>query len=400
MFFGLTAIQSFVAIIVIFIAVYWITPKKASWIPFLLITVLFSVLAFRIVPNETDDINRYFMQIDYLRQFGQEYLTRCFDEGINDWDVYRVCGYYFYFISKLPDNQWLPAITIFIVYGLMFLVLYKAAKRFRVKKGYLFLAAMFFISTYWYYDTAVGIRNGLAFAVVFGCAYYQLVERKYFPLCIAGYVLACLTHSAGIILVAFVILTEITFNTSGKFLKFTLIFGIAGGGALLQFLSTRTDNEFIQSIAGKAESNASGDELYTDLLYLVNIATVIVVAMVIFYVSIYILESDYTNELKRIYKYSSIVLYFLIGSVLSALIFMRISRWIVPIIGALFFMIGMQIQDERIENKGMVYYRFYAPPKEVLRVKVRPVFILGYVAYTCVHLWYLLYGSSLVWMHF
>lgn len=63
--------------------------------------------------------------------------------------------------------------TMFIVYALMFLVMYKAAQRYQVSKGYVLLGTLFFLSTYWFYDTASGIRNGLAFAVVIACAYYH-----------------------------------------------------------------------------------------------------------------------------------------------------------------------------------------------------------------------------------
>lgn len=400
--FGLTAIECFLCIIVIYCIVYWIIPQKAVWIPFTLVVVLLSVLAFNAEPYDTDDLSRYFAQLDYLRDYGYDYLQRCFDDNVNgsNWDTYRMCGYYFYFISKFPDNHWMPTVTIFICYGLMFLVMYKASVRFNVGKLFLFIGTMFFLSTYWYYDTYSGIRNGLAFAVIFACAYYHLVERKYSPLCYLGYILACLTHSAGVILVALVILTEITLNNSGKFLNFTLVFGLAAGGALLKFLSTKTDNEFVQSIAGKAENNAAGDKLYTDTLYLVNISLFLVVAFLIFYVSVYILKCDYSRELKRIYKYSSIITYFMVGCIFSELIFMRISRWILPIIGALFYMIGMQIQSDKIKKNGFAYYNYYAPLNEALRVKMKPFFNVLFIGYTAVHFWYLCVGSSLNWITF
>ena len=86
--------------------------------------------------------------------------------------------YYFYFLSFFPNNRYLAAMTMFIVYALMFLVMYKAAQRYQVSKGYVLLGTLFFLSTYWFYDTASGIRNGLAFAVVIACAYYHLVEKR------------------------------------------------------------------------------------------------------------------------------------------------------------------------------------------------------------------------------
>ena len=160
--FGLSAIEFFLIIIAGFSVIYWILPKKASWLSFLLLVLALSYLAFYVEPNETDDVRRYFKQLIYLKDYGYDYLSRCFNEGINGWDVYRVCGYYFYFISKLPDVHYLPAVTIFIVYFLNLLIIYRLSVKFEVNKLYTYFGAMFFISTYWYYDTYSGIRNGLA----------------------------------------------------------------------------------------------------------------------------------------------------------------------------------------------------------------------------------------------
>lgn len=398
--FGLSAIECFVAIIVIYIVVYWITPRKRAWFPMALLVVLLSWLAFKVEPNETDDLGRYFMQLDYLRDYGRDYLQRCFDEGINSWDTYRVCGYYFYYISKLDDNHWLPSITIFIVYSLMFLVIYKAANRFNVDKAKLFFGTLFFLSTYWYYDTLAGVRNGLAFAVVFACAYYHLVERKFIPLCLAGYVLACLTHSAAVMPVALVILTIITLNTSGKVLKYGLIFGLASGGILIDYLATISDNSFIQSIAGRAEDHAAGSVLETDTSFMVNIATFVIVAIIIFYLNLYIIESGYSKDLNRFLKYSSIIAYFTLGAIYSGLIFVRFARWLLPIIGTLIYMIGVQMQSNVIEEKGVSYLKYYAPANHSMRLNIKPVFNFIFFAYTGVHFWYLCSGSSLSWMHF
>lgn len=400
MFFGLSAVTSFVVIILIFAVTYWLLPKKYFGISFLLLTILLSVLAFNVVPNESDDLTRYYQQIDYLRDYGNDYLQRCFDEGINDWDVYRVCGYYFYFISKLPSNHYLQAITIFVVYGLMLMVFYKAAKRFEVDKKNLFLGLMFFISTYWFYDVLAGIRNGLAFAVILACAYVHLVERKHIPLCVLGYILACLTHSAGIIFVVFIILTEITLNTSGNFMKYGLIFGLAIGGAGIKFLSTKTNNSFIQSIAGKVEGNEGGGPLHLELLYLVNIAVFLVTAFVIYYVSIYIVEGKYAKDLKRFYKLSSILIYFLLGSVLSELIFMRFTRWVLPVVCGVLFMIGRQLQGEANKNKSYIHLKYNLPKKESWRVNISGYFTIAFCAFTALHFVYLVKLSSLAWMHF
>lgn len=398
--FGFTAVECFVIIIAIYILVYWLTPRKGAWFPMLLVVILLSVLAYYSVPNETDDLTRYFKQLEYLKIYGHDYLTRCFDEDINGWGTYRVAGYYFYFISKFPDVYWLPTVTVFIVYGLMFLVMYKVAQRFEVNKLYLFAGTMIFISMYWFYDTYSGIRNGLAFAIILACAYYQLVERKRIPLCMLGYVLACLLHSAGIIFVLMVAVAMFTLNTSGKFIKVLLVFGVAMGNALFQYLASITDNSFVQSVAEKVEKNSAVGSLYTGVNFLVNISAFIFLALIMIYLGVYILEGEYSNELKRFYKLACIFIYFLFGCVLNTLVFMRLSRWLIPIIGAIVYMIGMQVQNNQFNKYGMAYYKYSNIQKFSVRTKLKPAFDIICIGYVSVHFWYLCVGSSLCWLHF
>lgn len=99
------------------------------------------------------------------------------------------------------------------------------------------LGTLFFLSTYWFYDTASGIRNGLAFAVVIACAYYHLVEKRNIILCLFGYVAACLLHSSPILPVALVLLTLLTMKFNSKFINVVMILGLAVGGAFIQFIA-------------------------------------------------------------------------------------------------------------------------------------------------------------------
>lgn len=400
MFFGLSAIQCFIAIIAIFIVVYWLTPRKSAWFSILVVTVLLSVLAFYFEPNETDDLTRYYSQINYLREYGFDYLQRCFNEGINDWNVYRVCGYYFYFISKLPSNSFLPAITIFISYGLLFLVIYKVANKFNVSKGNLFLALMFFLSTYWFYDTASGIRNGLVFSVIFTCAYYMLYERKHVLLCFVGCILSCFMHSAGIILIGIIIITYLTINMSSKFLNIILVFGLAAGGWFMDYLAGISDNEYIQSIAGKAERHLSGVSLDTGTMFIVNVVTFVVVAIVMLYSSRYITGSKFADKFRNFNKFSSYTMCFMLGSIVSSLIFVRLARWILPVLGGIYFMIGMQHQCKQNLTSNVQCEPMEKSSKIVMQDRLRAIVIVVFCLYICVHFWYLCTGSSLNWISF
>lgn len=401
MILGLSAVECYLVIVAVFAIVYLFTPRKNIWIPFALVTVLFAVLAYNIVPNPTDDLLVYFHHMDILRHGGKAGIDAVLYENYFEWRTYRVSLYYVYLISQLPNNHFLPAITMFIVYSTGFGVLYKAAKRFDVNKINLFFASMFFISTYWFYDTVSGTRNGLAFAVAFACAYQHLVERKNITLCIIGYICAILTHSTGFLPVLLVLVALISSKTGGKVFKYLLIFGLAGGGMLLEFLSSVTDNAFIQSVAGRAEVHTPGGELETDTWFIVCLVTFIFVAILAAYFSKYFNEASENSEnIKRFYKYSCVIIYFLIGSVFSWLIFVRFTRWIIPLVGALIIMLGFTLQARQEEKYKMQCFENNKIPDVSFILKLRPVAYILCIAYSAVSLWYACNGSSLIWMHF
>ena len=233
---GLSALTWFVIIVAGYALLLLILPREYMWIPFVAVVVAMTVLAYHIVPDETDDLYRYYGMLDIMREQGKAGLDYIIERNWYDWQTFVTMRYYFYFLSFFPNNRYLAAMTMFIVYALMFLVMYKAAQRYHVSKGYVLLGTLFFLSTYWFYDTASGIRNGLAFAVVIACAYYHLVEKRNIILCLFGYVAACLLHSSPILPVALVLLTLLTMKFNSKFINVVMILGLAVGGAFIQFI--------------------------------------------------------------------------------------------------------------------------------------------------------------------
>lgn len=400
MFFGATAIESFIIIIVIFIIVYWCLPRKYSWISFILCTVLLGVLAYHMVPNQTDDLARYYQELDYMRERGEAELDRVFEQNLYSFGTCRVAAYYFYFISRFHDNRWLQTITIVIVYGLMFMVIHKAAKRFNVNKLHLFMGVMFFLSTYWFYDTASGIRNGLSFAVAFACAYQHLFERKNVLLCIIGCILAIFTHTSGILPVIIVFAVLFTYKLDSKFINILFMLMLLIGGYFIQFLAETTDNEWIAAIAEQSSSHGLDSSLESGTMFRVNLTVLIFVLFILLFVSYYLKNNAYQEDKSsRGFKFLTLMLFFIIGTILSSLIFVRFARWILPVIGALLFMIGMQFQSDQIdETKKLPLYRL--PSGHQVRVKLRPLMMFLFTGYTAVHFYYLCAGSSLYWIHF
>ena len=400
MFFGSTVIQSFLIIIAIFSVLFWILPRRFNWISFAVLTFLLSYLAFKIVPNISDDLFRYYNVINSLRAGGWNKMREFIENNLMDMGDYFTIRYLFWIVSRTQNNHWLQTIVIAFVYGSSSIMILLAQRRFDINKGYVYLGTLFFLSTYWYFDTASGIRNGLCFAIIVFCSYIMFVEKRFIPLCIIGYIIGFYTHSAGLLAIALVVVTAILYRIDSVFINFVFMFSLIGGNFLIQTFAENSNNSLLLSIAGRAEQHVGGDTIGTDINFIVNIVTVLTVIIIAIFLNYYLKDRTPSNDTSVFSKYVSLTMYFTVGSIFSGLIFMRFVRWIVPILGGLILMIGLQRQEERISEKGEIYYKYYAIPIERFLFNVKPILILMVFMYSVVHLWYDYSGSSLTFAHF
>lgn len=392
----------YLAIVAAFCVIYPFVPRKyIKWL-FLALVLALSVMAFFAVPEETDDLSNYFSLIASLRKGGFSLLRRMIESGSEDWDSLPVCGLYFYLISRFPDNGMLPAVTIFLAYGSIFWVLWRAAKRYEVNKWYLFLASVFLLSTYWFYDICSGIRNGLTFTLFCFFAYVELVEKKYKPLCWLGYLAMCMMHSSGILMMMIRGALLVSGKRNGKLVSVLVFFAMVVGGAVVPRLGDIFGIEYLQLISQKAERAVSTAGIYSSTQYIVNISVFVVAAIVFFYMSYAVNKQK--EKYKRFSEYMNfvqLIIFFMLGSVTFGLTFIRFARWVIPAVITPVFMVGMQAtsneKNEILESGG----KKKSIIKSGMTVSSNEIIInFCFVAYTIVHMWYACNGTSLIWLKF
>ena len=391
----------YLAIVAAFCVIYPFVPRKyIKWL-FLALVLALSVMAFFVVPEETDDLSNYFWRIANLRKGGFSLLRRMIEDGSEDWDSLPVCGLYFYLISRFPDNGMLPAVTIFLAYGSIFWVLWRTAKRYEVNKWYLFLASVFLLSTYWFYDICSGIRNGLTFTLFCFFAYVELVEKKWRPACWVGYVAMCLMHSSGILMMMVRLALLVSGRKGSKLTSVLIFFVMIVGGAIMPHLGEITGIEYFQLLSQKAERAVSTSGFANGTQYLVNVS-VFVVAVCVFCYAVYVIKkqtekyesfSDYIN-------FVQLIVFFMLGSITFTLTFIRFARWVIPAVISVVFMVGMQANSNaKIEmltgrkNKSVIKSGMTLSSNEL-------VINFCMVGYLLVHMWYACNGTSLIWLHF
>lgn len=339
------------AVLAGFFILYFLIPRKQVWIPLTLLVIGLAVLAFFAEPNENDDLGRYFRIIDSMRSGGWDRFQQMLDNNEFDFGALPVAGYYFYFVSLFPDNHYLPFFTVLIAYGCLLNVIYKAANRFNVNKFYLGVGLFFFLSTFWFYDLYSGTRNGLAFAISVACIYYHFVEKKNVLLCLAGYVIAIGLHSTGIVVIVLAAFAWLSYKTASKYVNILMIFAIAAGSVAITVLSNITDNEFVQNLAGKTERVTNTLTVSTQTNFLVNVATYAVSVLIFAYCYTYIKKYIEDKGDLRFFRFAEILLFFMLGTIISNMLFHRVARWILPVMICCVYMVGMQIQKDRLDNK-------------------------------------------------
>ena len=386
---------------------YWIMPRKyLGWL-FALFVLAMSVMAFHVEPNPTDDLARYFQQIRNLKTGGLDYLTDCIRDNVHGWGNAPVNGLYYYLISRLPDEHYLPAVTIFLAYGAMFHMLWLAAKRFEVGRADLFAACFFLVSTYWYYDICSGIRNGLAFTLFGYFLYLELVERRHVRLCWLGYLLMVGIHTSVLLL----LLLRVCLLLSGRRQRYASLFSplvlaaLLFGVPLLEVLSRVVQSSYLQSLLDKAEAYESGTGLAILLdagaMYYSNIATFIVCALLIAFFGKVVMESAQRERFRQYCVFLRYLLCLMLGAVTTSMVFLRLARWLLPQLTVILFLAGARMyraRDDAAQSGGVV--TVIRSKRAHLRGKNQRMIFYLTLLYSALHYAYSLIGSSLIWLHF
>lgn len=157
---------------------------------------LMAYLSFHITGvSEGYDLYSHYRTLDLFRAMGPAYFNE-----FSQTESLPVFGIYFYLISRLPKNEYLPAITAFLVYGINFFMAYKVCRRFKLSKRTLMILVIFLMCNLNFAGIISGIRFNLAASIAILGLYYDFFEgKKLVPICLIA--ISAMLHSSIIILI-------------------------------------------------------------------------------------------------------------------------------------------------------------------------------------------------------
>ena len=148
-----------------------------------------SIIAFFTKPYKDDDLTFYYQLLQEMRQNG---LRWTLTESIYASDV--VVNLYFYLIAWTGVFQLLPALSIAIIYSLLFASLYQIQNRYKTSPYSLLFFLIVHFSFLFFRWTLSGIRNYLAFALFAYAIIREFALKKQGPLNWVLYLTATFTH--------------------------------------------------------------------------------------------------------------------------------------------------------------------------------------------------------------
>ncbi len=317
------------------------------------------IISFTFIPSEDMDLYRHYLTLENFRNNGWEAVLNYYY-----FDSLPIYAIYFYIISQLKINAFLPGITAILVYGFCFLTINKVSNKYNIAQKGESRALLCLLFTLNLLNVMSGIRNALAFSIFSYFIYIDLVERKKRILCWVIYFLLIFLHSSILMLIAFRILL-LFYTKRTKIIFFICIlfwnkFYVIIIYILSFFPSNPLNSLFLEQI--EFYSNQDYIEFYQLIM---NLGLLVCISLAFYFFRKYIFLINF-----NIYNnYISLILFFTWGSISSYNLFIRLMIFL--ILNLPVYVLFIFNEDSRYDNLNC---KKILIPKKIIR------FILIYIA--------------------
>lgn len=161
-----------------------------------LYVILLSIMAYFYYPTISADLSRHFVSLQlYSSMSSSEFINICSN------NLSPGALLYFRIIGKMNNVHLLPCITAFIYYSILFVLYYNFIKKYNINYKSAAFSLFFFMIGGKYLGLISGIRNGLAFILVFFAIYREFILDKKIISNVFLYLIAVLIHPASLIII-------------------------------------------------------------------------------------------------------------------------------------------------------------------------------------------------------
>lgn len=310
-------------IIIILFFMIFIIKKKYLKIYFIFVSIILAIIAFNFEPPKGYDLVRHYSMLENCRQYGWEYII-----NHRDYSTLPVGAIYMYAISLLGNNGFLPAITSFITYMSVFIVMYKFCEEKKYTKESIIFAFFTFVAVFNYVGLISGIRNNLCLALYFYFLYNDLVKNKNVIVSMIAYVVLAFIHPSIFVLIFIRLLLYLKNRKVSLLIKIGLLSWSLLKNLILGFLANFTSISIINLIVQKMNSYTVEEAMAVANvpLYTFVYCTIDIVLLLIFLK--YKRNSQEDANLQKYNKFVTYMFCFVFGAIYEYHFFVRMSNFL------------------------------------------------------------------------
>ena len=291
-----------------------ITPKKLFFIvSSIIVLVSLILLAYSTYAAPIDDLSRYYADLDSMKAHGS-YVS-----------IYKntpVINYLFYLVAISGFNGLLPATVIAIIFAIIFSVTYNYTFKNKATIYMISLYYMVVLSMAPLRYTISGIRNTLAFSILFlgiYIFYKSDIKNKYvkWGLGVFCYIVAAMIHTSTYIVLAILIISSIKYLYKFRYLMLVFVAGLQP----VLFLLSKTGNPMINHFYYKLMINIGSKTI------LLKIQIIYFILLLIFLYMVNVVKKHNKDDNYKKYKgYYVLFEYLILATIGSAYVPTIFSR--------------------------------------------------------------------------
>lgn len=314
--------------------------QKKLYIIWGIFALALAIVAYCTEPSREDDLFRHYQEMERMRLGGIDYLK---DPNQAVYKSYFIINYLFYGIALIGNNRLLPFIIVLITYSLIFYVSLQMVKKYKINYSILSIGIILLFAILPFRIVVSGLRNWLAFSIVFFAIYRDFIEEKKDVATFLMYILPIFIHSSVIIIIGIRILSIEKLKRYK--LHYVVIFWSLLAGVISQILSNipvMLLNDF-----GRRLSVYVNGKIFDKRIFIIQI---------IFLICIYLInriaiKKNLTNEynLSKYIDFIQYLIVFSLGAILVPELLRRMSYFLAYLLIPSIFLLF------KIENKKFKY---------------------------------------------
>lgn len=212
----LIAISIYVLLTVVSVYILGRVKKTQTKIVLVAYLIILCIIAYLYYPYQTSDLYRVRMYVHDCASMSWSELFNAIVNGTSGLSSTPMAMVYYKIIGGIGNDNFIPAISCFIIYGMLFYILYDYKINHDISNKVFSMAIFLLMAMDFFMPSIATIRSYIATVLVVYCIYRENMKNKFGCINIILYLISLMMHNIGTALIIFRVIVFLIFNDNNK----------------------------------------------------------------------------------------------------------------------------------------------------------------------------------------